>query len=128
MCIKIWDDLFSKKSLFRINCKSANKILQKNVQNIIFKQIFPTILSAFDFDIEFIQRKKFFPWFFNERIPLGIIWLSKWDKIKSYIIHLFTFWFSKRKTKGQTLNDLKMFNSQRRNQTTRKSSNNYYHY
>ena len=61
LCIsKFQDDLFNKKFLLRIDCKSAKEILQKDVQNIVSKQIFArrqAILSAFDFDIEFIQGK-----------------------------------------------------------------------
>ena len=50
--------MFNKKFLLRIDCKSAKEILQKDVQNIVSKQIsarWQAILSAFDFDIEFIQ-------------------------------------------------------------------------
>ena len=61
LCIsKFQDDLFNKKFLVRVYCKSAKEILQKDVQNIVSKQIFArwqAILSAFDFDIEFIQGK-----------------------------------------------------------------------
>ena len=52
------DDLYIKKFLLRIDCKSAKEILQKDVQNLVSKQIFArwqAILSAFDFDIEFIK-------------------------------------------------------------------------
>jgi len=55
---KFQDDLFIKKFLLRIDCKSAKEILQKDVQNLVSKQIFArwqAILSAFDFDIEFIK-------------------------------------------------------------------------
>ena len=55
---KFQDDLFNKKFLLRIDCKSAKEILQKDVQNLVSKQIFArwqAILSAFDFDIEFIK-------------------------------------------------------------------------
>ena len=59
LCVsKFQDDLFIKKFLLRINCKSAKEILQKDVQNLVSKQIFArwqAILSAFDFDIEFIK-------------------------------------------------------------------------
>ena len=61
LCIfKFQDDLFNKKFLLRIDCKSAKEILQKDVQNIVSKQIFArwqAILFALDFDIEFIQGK-----------------------------------------------------------------------
>jgi len=59
LCIsKFQDDLFIKKFLLRIDCKSAKEILQKDVQNLVSKQIFAhwqAIFSAFDFDIEFIK-------------------------------------------------------------------------
>jgi len=59
LCIfKFEDDLFYKKFLLRIDCKSAKEILQKDVKNLVSKQIFAhwqAILSAFDFDIEFIK-------------------------------------------------------------------------
>jgi len=44
--------------MLQIDCKSAKEILQKDVQNLVSKQIFArwqAILSAFDFDIEFIK-------------------------------------------------------------------------
>jgi len=50
--------LYLKKFLLRIDCKSAKEVLQKDVQNLVSKQIFAkwqAILSAFDFDIEFIK-------------------------------------------------------------------------
>ena len=55
---KFQDDLYIKKFLLRIDCKSAKEILQKDVQNLVSKQIFArwqAILSAFDFEIEFIK-------------------------------------------------------------------------
>jgi len=59
LCVlKFQDDLFIKKFLLRIDCKSANEILQKDVQNLVSKQIFArlqAILSAFDYEIEFIK-------------------------------------------------------------------------
>ena len=59
LCIsKFQDDLFMKKFLLRIDCKSAKEVLQKDVQNSVSKQIFAhwqAILSAFDFEIEFIK-------------------------------------------------------------------------
>ena len=59
LCIsKFQDDLFYKKFLLRIDCKSAKEILQKDVKNLVSKQIFARwqeILSTFDFDIEFIK-------------------------------------------------------------------------
>ena len=59
LCIqKFQSDIFNKKSLLRVDCKIAKEILQKNVQNLVSKQIFArcqTILSVFDFEIEFIK-------------------------------------------------------------------------
>jgi len=55
---KFQDDLFIKKFLLRIDCKSAKEVLQKDVQNLVSKQIFArwqAILSTFDFEIEFIK-------------------------------------------------------------------------
>ena len=48
----------TKKFLLRVDCKSAKEILQKDVQNLVSKQIFArwqAILSIFDFEIEFIK-------------------------------------------------------------------------
>jgi len=54
LCIsKFQDDLSIKKFLLRIDCKSAKVVLQKDVQNLVSKQIFArwqAILSAFDFE------------------------------------------------------------------------------
>jgi hypothetical protein len=47
--------------LLRIDCKSAKYILKKDVENIASKHIFArwqAILSAFDFDIEYIKGFK----------------------------------------------------------------------
>jgi len=59
LCVsKFQDDLYIKKFLLRIDCKSAEEVLQKDVQNLVSKQIFArwqAILSAFDFEIEFIK-------------------------------------------------------------------------
>ena len=55
---KFQNNLFIKRFLLRISCKSAKEILQKDVQNLVSKQIFArwqAILSAFDFEIEFIK-------------------------------------------------------------------------
>ena len=41
-----------------MDCKSAKKILQKDVKNLVSKQIFArwqAILSVFDFDIQYIK-------------------------------------------------------------------------
>lgn len=59
LCVsKFQDDLFYKKFLLRIDCKLAKEILQKVVKNLVSKQNFTrwqAILSAFDFEIEFIK-------------------------------------------------------------------------
>jgi len=50
--------LLNKIFLIRVDCKSAKDILQKDVKNLASKQIFArwqTILSVFDFDIEYIK-------------------------------------------------------------------------
>jgi len=71
---KFQDDLFLKKFLFRIDCKSAKEVLQKDVQNLVSKQIvsrWQAILSTFDFDIEFIKgSNNSLPDFFNKRISV----------------------------------------------------------
>ena len=44
--------------LLKIDCKSAKEVLQKDIKNIVSKQIFArwqAILSIFDFEIEFIK-------------------------------------------------------------------------
>jgi len=52
LCIsKFQDDLFYKKFPLQFDCKSAKEILQKDVKNLVSKQIFAhwqAILSAFD--------------------------------------------------------------------------------
>lgn len=59
LCIKKFeDDLFMKSFLLRIDCQSAKTILEKDVKNIISKQIFArwqALLGNFDFEIEFIK-------------------------------------------------------------------------
>ena len=41
LCIqKFQSDVFNKKFLLRIDCKSAKEILQKDVQNLVSKHIF----------------------------------------------------------------------------------------
>ena len=59
LCIqKFQSDVFNKKFLLRVDCKSAEEILQKDVQNLVSKQIFArwqAILSVFDFEIKFIK-------------------------------------------------------------------------
>ena len=49
---KFQSDVFNKKFLLRVDCKSAKEILQKDVQNLVSKQIFAKwqgILSFFLF-------------------------------------------------------------------------------
>ena len=59
LCVsKFQDDLYNKKFLIRIDCKSAKEVLEKDVKNIVSKQIFArwqAILSVFDFQIEHIR-------------------------------------------------------------------------
>ena len=48
----------SKDFLVRVDCKSTKYILQKEVQNIASKHMFfiwQSILSIFDFDMEYIK-------------------------------------------------------------------------
>ena len=52
--VKFQTDLLNQKFLIRIDCKSAKHVLEKDVQNIVSKQVFArwqSILSVFDFDI-----------------------------------------------------------------------------
>ena len=59
LCIsKFQDDILNQKFLVRIDCKSAKFVLEKDVKNLASKQIFArwqSILSIFDFDIEYIK-------------------------------------------------------------------------
>lgn len=59
LCItKFQDDLVNKEFLLRVDCKSAKDILQKDVKNLVSKQIFArwqALLSSFDFQIEFLK-------------------------------------------------------------------------
>ena len=59
LCIsKFQSDLLNQPFLFRIDCQAAKNVLQKDVKYIASKQIFArwqTILSVFDFDIQFIK-------------------------------------------------------------------------
>ena len=61
LCItKFQDDLTNKEFLLRVDCKSAKEILQKDVKNLVSKQIiarWQALLSSFDFQIEFIKGK-----------------------------------------------------------------------
>ena len=62
LCIqKFQHDLMNKKFLLRVDCKSAKEVLEKDVKNIVSKQIFArwqSLLSCFDFEIEFIKGKE----------------------------------------------------------------------
>ena len=59
LCIqKFQSDVFNKKFLLRVDCKSAKEILQKDVQILVLKQIFSrwqAILYVYDFNKEFIK-------------------------------------------------------------------------
>ena len=59
LCIsKFQSDLINKKFLLKFDCKAAKDILQKDVKNLVSKQIFAkwqVLLSNFDFEIEFIK-------------------------------------------------------------------------
>jgi hypothetical protein len=55
---KFQGELLNQKFLLRIDCKAAKHALQKDVENLVSKQIFArwqAILSCFDFDIEHIK-------------------------------------------------------------------------
>jgi regulatory protein YycI of two-component signal transduction system YycFG len=58
-CIsKFQSDLLNQKFLLRIDCSSAKSIIEKDVKNLVAKQIFAgwqAQLSAFDFDIQYIK-------------------------------------------------------------------------
>ena len=61
---KFQNDLFIKRFLSHVNLKSSKEILQKDMQNLVSKQIFArwqAISFAFDFDIEFIKGKNSLP-------------------------------------------------------------------
>ena len=64
LCIqKFQNDVFNKKFLLRVDCKSAKEILQKDVQNLVSKQNFvrlQAILSIFDFEIELSKELQMF--------------------------------------------------------------------
>ena len=50
--------MIKKKFLLKIDCKGAKDILQKNVKNLVSKQIFvrwQALLWNFEFEIEFIK-------------------------------------------------------------------------
>ena len=76
LCIqKFQSDVFNKKILLRVDCKSAKEILQKDVQNLVSKQIFArwqAILYVFDFEIEFIKgSSNVLPDFFSREFLQG---------------------------------------------------------
>lgn len=55
---KFQGELLNQKFLLRIDCKAAKDVLQKDVENLVSKQIFArwqAILSCFDFNIEHIK-------------------------------------------------------------------------
>lgn len=58
-CIsKFQEDLLNQEFLLRIDCKSAKEIIDKDVKNLVSKQVFArwqAILSVFDFKIEYIK-------------------------------------------------------------------------
>uniref|UniRef100_A0A151UHI4 Enzymatic polyprotein n=1 Tax=Cajanus cajan TaxID=3821 RepID=A0A151UHI4_CAJCA len=57
---KFQHDLINKTFLLRIDCKSAKEVLEKDVKNLVSKQIFArwqSLISCFDFEIEFIKGK-----------------------------------------------------------------------
>ena len=62
MCVsKFQEDILNQKFLIRVDCKSVKYVLQKDIKNIASKQIFvrwQSILSIFDFDIEFIKESQ----------------------------------------------------------------------
>lgn len=52
--MKFQDDLFNKQFLLRIDCKSVKNVLEKDVKNLVSKQIFArwqAILAYFDFSM-----------------------------------------------------------------------------
>ena len=59
LCIsKFQSELINKKILLKIDCKTVKDILQKDVKNLVSKEIFArwqALLSNFDFEIEFIK-------------------------------------------------------------------------
>jgi len=64
-----------KKILLRIDCKYAKDVLQKDVKNLVSKQIFArwqAILSSFDFEIEFIKvENNSLPYFLSREYLQG---------------------------------------------------------
>ncbi|KAK3188030.1 hypothetical protein Dsin_027591 [Dipteronia sinensis] len=56
---KFQDDLINQKFILKVDCQSTKFILKKDVKNLASKQIFArwqALLSAFDFDIEYIKE------------------------------------------------------------------------
>jgi hypothetical protein len=55
---KFQDDLINKNFILKTDCKASKDVLQKDVKNLVSKQIFArwqAILSCFDFQIIYIQ-------------------------------------------------------------------------
>ena len=97
MYFQIADDLFYKKFLLRIDCKSTKDVLQKDVKNLVSKQIlarWQAILSSFDFEIEFIQGE-------NNSLPnfLTIEFLQG-NSDKSHFMQVYTM---SKKDKGRCI-------------------------
>ena len=61
-CInKFQDDILNQNFLIRIDCSSAKHILQKDVKNLVSKQLFTkwqAQLSIFEYYIEYIKGDK----------------------------------------------------------------------
>ena len=57
---KFQDDLVNKEFLLRVDCKSSKQILQKDVRNIVSKQIFArwqALSTSLDFQIDLLKVK-----------------------------------------------------------------------
>ena len=67
--------MINKKFLLKIDCKAVKDILQKDVKNLVSKQIFTrwqVLLSNFDFEIEFIKIEfNFLPDFLTQDFLQG---------------------------------------------------------
>jgi len=98
LCIsKFQDDLF----LLQIDCKSAKAVLQKDVKNLVSKQIFvrwQAILSSFDFENEFIKGENNSPSDFPSRKFLQ-------GKSAKHILCRFSQWARRTKAKVYKKND-----------------------
>ena len=60
---KFQDDILNQNFFIRIDCSAAKHILQKDVKNLVSKQLFAkwqVQFSAFDFDIKYIKGDQFF--------------------------------------------------------------------